>query len=121
MNDVANSTGETTAALGYSRNAVQQATEVWNQFKNVGLQVGEIILPVISAGLTVAGGVLDGVSVVMDTVIGFFSGWYALIQQGNPVIIGLTTTLGILTAAMAVNYAWAQRAVVIGGIKRYWI
>ena len=118
MNDVANSTGETTAALGYSRNAVQQATEVWNQFKNVGLQVGEIILPVNSAGLTVAGGVLDGVSVVMDTVIGFFSGWYALIQQGNPVIIGLTTTLGILTAAMAVNYAWAQRAVVIGGIKK---
>lgn len=118
MNDVANSTGETTAALGYSRNAVQQATEVWNQFKNTGLQVGEIILPVISAGLTVAGGVLDGVSVVMDTVIGFFSGWYALIQQGNPVIIGLTTTLGILTAAMAVNYAWTQRAVVIGGIKK---
>lgn len=118
MNDVANSTGETTAALGYSRNAVQQATGVWNQFKNVGLQVGEIILPVISAGLTVAGGVLDGVSVVMDTVIDFFSGWYALIQQGNPVIIGLTTTLGILTAAMAVNYAWAQRAVVIGGIKK---
>lgn len=118
MNDVANSTGETTAALGYSRNAVQQATEVWNQFKNVGLQVGEIILPVISAGLTFAGGVLDGVSVVMDTVIDFFSGWYALIQQGNPVIIGLTTTLGILTAAMAVNYAWAQRAVVIGGIKK---
>lgn len=118
MNDVANSTGETTAALGYSRNAVQQATEVWNQFKNIGLQVGEIILPVISAGLTFAGGVLDGVSVVMDTVIDFFSGWYALIQQGNPVIIGLTTTLGILTAAMAVNYAWAQRAVVIGGIKK---
>lgn len=118
MNDVANSTGETTAALGYSRNAVQQATEVWNQFKNIGLQIGEIILPVISAGLTVAGGVLDGVSVVMDTVIGFFSGWYALIQQGNPVIIGLTTTLGILTAAMAVNYAWTQRAVVIGGIKK---
>lgn len=118
MNDVANSTGETTAALGYSRNAVQQATEVWNQFKNIGLQVGEIILPVISAGLIVAGGVLDGVSVVMDTVIGFFSGWYALIQQGNPVIIGLTTTLGILTAAMAVNYAWTQRAVVIGGIKK---
>lgn len=118
MNDVANSTGETTAALDYSRNAVQQATEVWNQFKNIGLQVGEIMLPVISAGLTVAGGVLDGVSVVMDTIIGFFSGWYALIQQGNPIVIGLTATLGILTAAMAVNYAWTQRAVVIGGIKK---
>lgn len=118
MHDVANSTGETTAALGYSRNAMQQATEVWNQFKNIGLQVGEIMLPVISAGLVVAGGVLDGVSVVMDAVIGFFSGWYSLLQQGNPVIIGLTTTLGILTAAMAVNYAWTQRAILIGGLKK---
>lgn len=118
MYDVANSTGETTAALGYSRNAMQQATEVWNQFKNIGLQVGEIMLPVISAGLTVAGGVLDGVSVVMDAVIGFFSGWYTLIQEGNPVVIGLTTTLGILTAAMAVNYAWTQRAILIGGLKK---
>lgn len=118
MHDVANSTGETTAALGYSRNAMQQATEVWNQFKNIGLQVGEIMLPVISAGLTVAGGVLDGVLVVMDAVIGFFSGWYTLIQEGNPVVIGLTTTLGILTAAMAVNYAWTQRAILIGGLKK---
>lgn len=118
MYDVANSTGETTAALGYSRNAMQQATEVWNQFKNIGLQVGETMLPVISAGLAVAGGVLDGVSVVMDAVIGFFSGWYALVQEGNPVIIGLTTTLGILTAAMAVNYAWTQRAILIGGLKK---
>lgn len=118
MHDVANSTGETTAALGYSRNAMQQATEVWNQFKNIGLQVGEIMLPVISAGLVVAGGVLDGVSVVMDAVIGFFSGWYSLLQQGNPVIIGLTTTLGILTAAMAVNYAWTQRTILIGGLKK---
>lgn len=118
MHDVANSTGETTAALGYSRNAMQQATEVWNQFKNTGLQVGEIMLPVISAGLIVAGGVLDGVSVVMDAVIGFFSGWYAVVQEGNPVILGLTTTLGILTAAMAVNYAWTRRALLIGGLKK---
>lgn len=118
MHDVANSTGETTAALGYSRNAMQQATEVWNQFKNIGLQVGEIMLPVISAGLIVAGGVLDGVSVVMDAVIGFFSGWYAVVQEGNPVILGLTTTLGILTTAMAVNYAWTRRALLIGGLKK---
>lgn len=118
MHDVANSSGETTAALGYSRNAMQQATEVWNQFKNIGLEVGEIMLPVISAGLAVAGGVLDSVSVVMDTVVGFFSGWYALVQEGNPVIVGLTATLGILTAAMAVNYAWTQRAILIGGLKK---
>ena len=118
MHDVVNATGETDAALEFSRNSVQQATEVWNQFKNIGLQVGEILLPVISAGLTVAGAVLSGVSAVLETLTGFFSGWFTLLQEGNPVVAGLTATLGILTAALAANYAWTQRAVVIGGIKK---
>lgn len=118
MHDVVNATGETDAALEFSRNSVQQATEVWNQFKNIGLQVGEILLPVISAGLTVAGTVLSGVSAVLEAVTGFFGGWLTLLQEGNPIIVGLTTTLGILTAALAANYAWTQRAVVIGGIKK---
>lgn len=118
MHDVVNATGETDAALEFSRNSVQQATEVWNQFKNIGLQVGEILLPVISAGMTVAGAVLSGVSAVLETLTGFFSGWFTLLQEGNPVVAGLTATLGILTAALAANYAWTQRAVVIGGIKK---
>lgn len=118
MHDVVNATGETDAALEFSRNSMQQATEVWNQFKNIGLQVGEILLPVISAGLTVAGTVLSGVSAVLETVTGFFGGWLTLLQEGNPIVAGLTATLGILTAALAANYAWTQRAVVIGGIKK---
>lgn len=118
MNDVADSAGETDTALGYSANSVQKATEVWSQFKNIGTEVGELMLPVIGAGLTVAGGVLSGVSAVLEIVIGFFGGWFALVQDGNPIIVGLTATLGILTAAMALNYAWSQKAVVIGGIKK---
>lgn len=118
MNDVANSAGETDTALEYSANSMQKATEVWNRFKNIGTEVGELTLPVISAGLTVAGAVLAGVSSVLEVVIGFFSGWYSQIQEGNPIVVGLTTTLGILTAAMALNYAWTQKAVVIGGIKK---
>lgn len=118
MHDVSESAGETDAALRFSANSVQKATEVWSQFKNIGLQVGELMLPVISAGLTVAGTVLSGVSAVLDAVIGFFGGWYALLQEGNPVIIGLTATLGVLSAAMALNYAWTQKAIIIGGIKK---
>lgn len=118
MADVVNSAGETDAALGYSRNSMQQATEVWNQFKNIGLQVGEIMLPVISAGLTVAGVILSVVSAVLDTIIGLFSGWYGLIQEGNPIILGLTAAVGILTGAMAINYALAQKALVLSGLKK---
>jgi hypothetical protein len=118
MNDVVNASGETDAALGYSANSMQKATEVWNQFKNIGTEVGELMLPVIGAGLPIAGTVHSGVSAVLEVVIGFFEGWYSLVQEGNPVIVGLTATLGILTAAMALNYAWTQKAVVIGGIKK---
>lgn len=118
MHDVSESAGETDAALRFSSNSVQKATEVWSQFKNIGLQVGELMLPVISAGLTVAGTILSGVSAVLDTIISFFGGWYALLQEGNPVIIGLTATLGVLSAAIALNYAWTQKAIIIGGIKK---
>lgn len=118
MHDVVNAAGETEAALQFSRNSVQQATEVWNRFKNIGTEVGELMLPVVSAGLTVAGTVLSGVSAVLDVVVGFFGGWFTLLQEGNPVIVGLTTTVGILTAALAANYAWTQRAVVLAGIKK---
>lgn len=118
MHDVSASAGETDAALRFSANSVQRATEVWSQFKNIGLQVGELMLPVISAGLTVAGAVLSGVATVLDAVIGFFGGWYTLVQEGNPVVVGLTATLGVLSAAMALNYAWTQRMVLIGGVKK---
>lgn len=118
MEDVVNSSGETDAALEFSKNSVQQATEVWNKFKNMGTQVGEIILPVICAGLSVADAVLSAVSFTLDTVVGFFGSWYSLLSEGNPLVVGLTSALGFFTIAMGANYAITQKAVIIGGIKK---
>ena len=118
MHDVVNSSGETDAALEYSKNSVQRATEVWNKFKNIGVTVGEVLLPVISAGLNVVDIVLTGVATVLNTVIGFFGGWYNLLSEGNPLVVGLTIALGAYTLAMATNYAITQKAVVISGIKK---
>lgn len=60
MDATANSTGETDKALDFSRNSVQKATQLWNDFKNMGVMVGTVILPVINAGLDVLSLVLDG-------------------------------------------------------------
>ena len=38
MRATANATGETNAALEFSKNPIQAATELWNQFKGIGLQ-----------------------------------------------------------------------------------
>lgn len=118
MYDVANATGETESALGFSNNSIQKATELWNQLKNIGTEVGELLLPVISVGLVIAGGALEAVSAVLNSVIDFFSGWYSLLQEGNPLILGLTTTIGLLSAALAVQYAWSKRMLVVGGLKK---
>ncbi len=118
MKDVVNSSGETDKALEYSQNSVQRLTEVWNKFKNIGVTVGEIILPVISAGLSVADVVLTGVSSTLNIVVGFFSSWYSLLREGNPLVVGLTAALGFYTIAMGANYAITQKAVIIGGIKK---
>ena len=118
MKDVVNSSGETDKALEYSQNSVQRLTEVWSKFKNIGVTVGEIILPVISAGLSVADVVLTGVSSTLNIVVGFFSSWYSLLREGNPLVVGLTAALGFYTIAMGANYAITQKAVIIGGIKK---
>lgn len=118
MHDVANATGETESALGFSSNSIQKATELWSQLKNIGTEVGELLLPAISAGLVIAGSALNVISAILDSVINFFGSWYSLLQEGNPLILGLTTTIGLLSAALAVQYAWSKRMIVVGGLKK---
>ncbi|KAA6324690.1 hypothetical protein EZS27_026008 [termite gut metagenome] len=121
MNEVTNAAGETDAALGYSANSMQKATEVWSQFQNIGTEVGELMLPLISAGLTVAGVVLSGVSTVLSTVTELFGTWFSLIREGDPLILGITASLAALTLALGINYALAQKAVIIGGKKENYL
>ncbi|KAA6336278.1 hypothetical protein EZS27_015565 [termite gut metagenome] len=118
MNDVTNSAGETDAALDFSANSMQKSTEVWNQLKNIGTEIGELMLPGINAGLSIAGTVLEGVSSVLSFVVGLFGSWFSLLQEGNPVVLGLTAAVGLYTVAMGINYAITQKAVFLAGIKK---
>ncbi|KAA6348040.1 hypothetical protein EZS27_004492 [termite gut metagenome] len=118
MGDVVNSAGETDAALSYSANSVQKATEVWNQFKNIGTEVGELILPLISTGLSLAGTVLDGVSTGLSFVVSLFRSWFSLLSEGNPVVLGLTAAVAAYTIALGINYALTQQSIILSGIKK---
>ena len=120
MDATANATGETSAALEFSKNPVQKATELWNQFKAIGLQVGEVMLPVISVGLDVLGSVLNGINTVINGVISFFSGWVSYLREGNPLVWGLTAALGALTVALIANELWTNRAMIATRTKAAW-
>lgn len=118
MSEVADSAGETGRALEFSKNATQKATEVWAQFKNIGLQVGELMLPVIGIGLEAIGGVLEVVGGALSGVMSLFSGWWTLLGQGDLLTWGLTTAVGAFTAALLVNTAVTKGAMIASGAKK---
>lgn len=120
MTDVMGSAGETQKALGFSANAVQKATQVWDQFKNIGTDIGGFILPLISAGLDVVSIVLSGVAAVIDTVSQLFAWWFVRLQQGNPLVWGLTAAIGALSAALLLNYARTNSVLLLTKAKVVW-
>ena len=129
-------------ALRYSKNTVQEAEEAWNRFKNVGLSIGEQMLPTISTGLETfstliqalspavqlvapvidgafsgVSAVLKGVTFVVRTLIDFFGGWLSYLQEGQPVVVGFTAALAALGVVWAANTAIAKADIVWQGIK----
>ena len=129
-------------ALAASKNTVQEAEEAWNRFKNVGLSIGEQMLPTISTGLEtfstliqalspvvqlvapiICGAfsgvsvVLKGVTFVVRTLIDFFGGWLSYLQEGQPLVVGFTAALAALGVVWAANTAIAKADIVWQGIK----
>lgn len=120
MDATANSAGETEKAMAFSQNTIMKATEVWNQFKGVLNNLGEVILPVIGVGLNVAGAVLDGVCVVLEGVNSLFSWWSTQLQDGNPIIWGLTAAITALSAILLVNYIRTNATVIASKAMCLW-
>lgn len=118
MAEVAASSGETDRAINYSANSVQRATEVWSTFKNIGLQLGTYMLPVVSVGLNVVGGILDVTSTLLDKIGGATSWWSDKLQEGNVVILAVTGAVGGVTTALALYYAWGQRSLVADAARQ---
>lgn len=120
MNDVANSSGETDKALQYSKNSIQKATEVWESFKNVGLEVGTFILPFINAGLDLAGTILNGLGHAVNLINNLFSWCWEQLATGNPLIWGMTGAIGALSAALLVNCVRMNALLVASKAKLIW-
>lgn len=120
MDATGDAAGETDKAMGFSKNSVQKATEVWNQFKNVGNDVGGVILPLIGIGLDVVSAILSGVCAVTETVSAFFSGWFELLNAGNPLVWGVTAAVGALTAALLANYVRMNAVFLLTKAKLIW-
>lgn len=101
---VTNSFGATERAISASKNSMQKAAEVSATFKNIGVQLGILMLPAITAGLSFLQNILNAVEPILGKITHFFSSWIEQLQAGNPLIWGLTGSLVALSAILLVNY-----------------
>lgn len=120
MLDTAAATGETAAALEFSKNPLQKATELWNNFKGMGLEVGTAVLPLVNVGLDVLGGILSGLSMLLSGVTSFFSGWAGALLEGNPIVWGLTAAIVALTGCYIAYKSSVIAATIASQAKTVW-
>lgn len=113
MDGTANATGETDKQLANSETAISKISGLWNQLSNIGTQLGTAAMPLVNTALDVASGVISGLSIALEPVIGFFRTWSELLQTGNPLIWGVTTVIMLLTSAIVANS-------MAGRIKAIW-
>ncbi len=100
MNEVRNSTGEMDKALALAKNPMRDLNDVIADFKNIGTDLGIVVMPVITTGLQGLGFVVNIAARAIKTITDFIGGWIGEIKNGNPVIIGLTALIAALTIAM---------------------
>ena len=96
LREVADSAGATDRALELSANSVQRAQELWNSLKTQLAEVGQAAIPIVEVGITVLGKALAVTGGIIATVGGVLGWFIDGIREGDPVVIGLTTSLGAL-------------------------
>lgn len=117
VDEVSDSAGETDKNLGYARNAAMRWTEALTSLKNIGANVGTIILPIINTGLTILSGILDFVGAMVVGIGDAFSWWWDMLQEGNPLIWGLTAAVGAATAGLLVYETVMNRVKIVTAAK----
>lgn len=103
LSQVADSAGATDRAMELSRNSAQRAQELWNTFKGQLSEFGTALLPVLSAGITGLGGVLSVMNPIISGVTGGLGWFFDGIRDGDPLVVGLTTSIGLLGVVLSAH------------------
>ena len=103
LREVADSARATDRALELSANSVQRAQELWNSLKTQLAEVGQAALPIVEVGITVLGKALVVTGSIISAVGGVLGWFIDGIREGDPVVIGLTTSLGALGLALSAH------------------
>ena len=100
---VADAAGTTDRALELSRNSAQRVQELWNSFKMTLTDFGASVLPLVEVGIGALGVGLDVVGGILSGITSAFGWWFDRLQSGNPLIWGVTVSLGALSVALSAH------------------
>lgn len=103
LGEVAHSAGETDRALAFSANSLQRAHELWYAFKSHLVSIGDAVLPLVNAGMSVLNILLDGASWLVGKVADVCGAWFTALQDGNPLVWGLTAAVAAGTTIYAAH------------------
>lgn len=95
--------GETDRALTFSANSVQRAHELWYAFKSHLVSIGDAVLPLVNTGMSVLNMLLDGASWLIGKVADVCGAWFTALQDGNPLVWGLTAAVAAGTTIYAAH------------------
>jgi len=117
MGEVKLSDGESDRALKFSQNSMMKTGENWAQIKNIGLELGGYILPVINVGLDLMGKVLGIVSLGLDKITEGFGWWVNKMKEGNILLLALTGAITGAALAFGTYYAVQNAGLIVDGAR----
>lgn len=113
-----NAVGETDKAVIASANPMQRMQELWFKMKGMAIQFGGALVTIVDPAVSLLSMTLTGIAAVMDGVGSGFNWWVEKLQQGAPLIVGITAGLTAYTAILVtstivtkLSYLWEKRMV----------
>lgn len=120
MGQVGNATDETSRALEYGGSSMRKLQELWAMTYNIGLTLGQVMLPILNTGLDILTGALSSIWFVLEPVFNLFTWTFEQFALGTPLGYGLVAALGALGTVMAANYAIKKKSLIVDKAMALW-
>lgn len=100
LEEVATTSGETDLAIAETESTLEKAMEMWENFTQTGTDVTSALSPLPEMLTHLTEIVDDPLSSALESAQTLLGDWLGLLDEGNPLVEGLTSALNIVTEAM---------------------
>ncbi|MCC8186543.1 MAG: hypothetical protein LIP08_03250 [Bacteroides sp.] len=100
LEEVITTSGETDLAIAGTESTLEKAMEMWDNFTQTGADVTSALSPLPEMLTHLTEIVDDPLSSALESAQTLLGDWLGLLDEGNPLVEGLTSALNIVTEAM---------------------